>query len=272
MMEQSDPAITRGLAYLSSHRNRSGSFGTGPGYTGNVAVTSLGALAFMAAGNQPNRGPYGRVVTDALRFVLSQENRRGNHPGFLHNSDDMAHGPMYSHGFGTLFLAEVSGMVEDPSLRDDVDAKLHRAVKLIIASQNPEGGWRYDPEPRPLPHDADISVTICQIMALRAARNVGIAVPKTCVDRCVQYVMDCQDRMRGYFRYQTAGGGRMDSEAFARTAAGVVALYSAGYYLNTDVAQIKDPVERSGGPTTPSPGSSSASTSCGATAPSAGRS
>src|SRR5437762_1343598 len=43
-----DRAIDKGLAYLAARRNRNGSFGTG-GYVGNVAVTSLGALAFMAA-------------------------------------------------------------------------------------------------------------------------------------------------------------------------------------------------------------------------------
>ena len=236
---QTDQAVKNGLAFLASHRNRNGSFGTN-GYTGNVAVTSLAALAFMAAGNQPNRGPYGRIVTDALRFVLSQENRDRFHPGFLHNPDGTPHGPMYGHGFGTLFLAEVSGMVQDAALSDEVNAKLHRAVKLILDSQNSEGGWRYDPEPRSPPHDADISVTICQIMALRTARNVGITVPKAKVDRCVQYVMACQDRQDGYFRYQTTGGGGTGPEAFARTAAGVVALYSAGYYLNTDTTQIKD--------------------------------
>ena len=226
---RTDQTIDRGLVFLAQHRNRDGSFGTNV-YTGNVAVTSLGALAFMAAGNQPYRGPYGRIVLDALHFVLAQENSRGGHPGFLHNPVDSSHGPMYGHGFGTLFLAEVSGMVHDRSLRDEVDAKLHRAVQLILNSQNPEGGWRYDPDGR----EADISVTICQIMALRAARNAGISVPKSKVDRCVEYVKACQDRRFGYFRYQKFGGGG-DQQAFARTAAGVVALYSAGIYNGPEV-------------------------------------
>jgi hypothetical protein len=229
---RTDQAIERGLAFLNStQRGRvSGSFGTGL-YTGNVAVTSLAALAFMAAGNQPNRGPYGRIVLDALRYVLAQENKMpGGRPGFLHNPMDSSQGPMYGHGFGTLFLAEVSGMVHDRGLREELDAKLHRAVKLILDSQNSEGGWRYNPGP----HDADISVTICQIMALRAARNAGIAVPKSKVDKCVEYVKACQDlRFGGYFRYQKQGGGSV--QAFARTAAGVVALYSAGIYKGPEV-------------------------------------
>ena len=231
---RADQAVDRGLSFLNAARRGRvpGSFGTGVNYTGNVAVTSLAALAFMAAGNQPNRGPYGRIVLDALRYVMAQENKGpGNHPGFLHKPNDLSndHGPMYSHGFGTLFLAEASGMVHDRALREELDAKLHRAVHLILASQNSEGGWRYFPEP----HDADISVTICQIMALRAARNAGVAVPKSKVDKCVEYVKACQDGRFGYFRYRKQENG--DNEAFARTAAGVVALYSAGIYKGPEV-------------------------------------
>jgi hypothetical protein len=228
---EADQAIDDGLKYLSSHRHRDGSFGTNA-YAGNVAVTSLAAMAFMSGGHQPNRGPYGGVVTDALRFVLSQENRAGNKPGFLHNPNATPHGPMYGHGFATLFLAEAVGMVHDRKLRDEVRDKLHRAVRVILDSQNVEGGWRYTPEPR----DADLSVTICQIMALRAARNAGVAVPKAKVDRCVEYVKRCQDRTQGWFRYMAQGGGGGGfGQGFARTAAGVVALYSAGIYSGPEV-------------------------------------
>ena len=225
-----DRAIENGLRFLKEHQHRDGSFGTG-GYQGNVAVSSLGGVAFMAGGHQPNRGAYGRVVTDALKFVLSQAGRRGGPAGFLHNPEATPHGPMYGHGFGTLFLAEVSGMVHDKTLREEVTKKLHRAVDVIKDSQNKEGGWRYNPERR----DADISVTVCQIMALRAARNAGVAVPKQVVDDCVAYVKRCQDKMQGWFRYMAQGGGGGGQQAFARTAAGISALYSAGVYKGEEI-------------------------------------
>ncbi|HEY7313341.1 MAG TPA: prenyltransferase/squalene oxidase repeat-containing protein [Gemmataceae bacterium] len=243
---KTDEAIDRGLAYLNGHVNHDGSFGTG-GYTGNVAVTSLAGLAFMAGGNQPNRGPYGRKITKALKFVLDQENRehrlRGgaDHPGFLHNPQASPHGPMYGHGFATLFLAEAAGMVHDKTLRDDLHKKLRLAVKLILKSQNQEGGWRYTPEPR----DADLSVTICQIMALRSARNAGIAVPKSAVNNCVKYVKDCQDKTQGWFRYMKQGGGGGGAQGFARTAAGVCALYSAGIYKGREIEKGLEFLRRS---------------------------
>lgn len=222
--ENTQRAIDGSLAWLAQQQHQGGqtggSFGTGQ-YHGNVAVTSLAGLAFMAGGNQPGRGRYGDVVTRTIRYIISQEDRVA-HPGFLNAPRSAFHGPMYGHGFATLFLAEVYGMVNEPGLRSELRATLGRAVQLIIRSQNNEGGWRYQPRPA----DADLSVTICQIMALRAARNAGIAVPKTCADKCTEYVKRCQDPNSGGFRYQTFGG----APGFARTAAGVVALNSAGIY------------------------------------------
>lgn len=218
-------AIDSGLAYLERQQHQDGSFGTNQ-QVGNVAITSLCGLAFMAGGHQPNRGRYGRCVTRALEYVLSQEDRLT--PGFLTNPRASFHGPMYGHGFATLFLAEAHGMVNNLELRERLRGTLDRAVKLLIRTQNSEGGWRY----RPVKADADISVTICQIMALRAARNAGYAVPKKVADDCIRYVKDCQDlRGSGGFRYQKFGG----IPGFARTAAGVVALNSAGLYEGEEV-------------------------------------
>jgi len=219
-------AIDQGLAFLSRSQHPDGSFGTGQ-YEGNIAVTSLAALAFMAGGHQAGRGAFGSVVTRTLEYVLNQED--GGHPGFLHCTRDSTHGPMYGHGFGTLFLAEAQGMVaRPPALRDRLRETLKRAVELIINTQNGEGGWRYQPEKK----EADISVTICQIMALRAARNAGLYVPKATVDRCIAYVKRCQNRDGG-FRYMAVAP--QSQTGFARTAAGVVALYSAGVYKGPEI-------------------------------------
>lgn len=222
-------AIDQGLAYLARNQHFDGSFGTGR-FQGDIAVTSLSALALMAAGNQPNRGKYGRNVTRALEYVLSRETPfffGRPTPGFL-CARNQVQGPMYGHGFGTLFLAEAYGMVHSRGLRKRLSATLRRAVKLIVSAQNREGGWRY----RPFPENADISVTVCQIMALRAARNAGISVPRHTVDRCIQYVKDCQNFSGdGGFRYMRQGGGT----GFARTAAGVTALFSAGKYKGPEV-------------------------------------
>ena len=110
-------------------------------------------------------------------------------------------------------------MVHDKALREEVREKLHQAVKLILDSQNGEGGWRYTPGSR----DADLSVTICQIMALRAARNAGIAVPQ--VDgryAASNYVKALPGPPRRLVPLHEAGRRRRRPQGFARTAAGVV--------------------------------------------------
>ena len=81
-------AIDQGLAFLAGAQHPDGSFGDRQ-YHGNVGITSLAALAMMAGGSQPGRGRYGNVVSRALEFVLSQEDR--NTPGFLHNSTVTTH-------------------------------------------------------------------------------------------------------------------------------------------------------------------------------------
>src|SRR4051794_25137880 len=190
-----DTAIDNGLRYL-ANAARSGPFGVRGNYRGNVAVNSLAALAFMAAGNQPDRGKYGRIVTDTLKFILSLSHPDGFEAGYLINRQATPHGPMYGHGFGTLFLGEVHGMVHEEKLREEVARKLRLALDLIVNCQNRQGGWRYTPNS----HDADLSVTVCQMVALRSARNAGFAVPKDCRDRCVAYVKSCQ-APEGYFNY-----------------------------------------------------------------------
>lgn len=214
---QADQAIRQGLDYLSRQQLPDGSFGS-EGYRRNVAVVSLAGLAFLANGSTTGRGPYGRNVSQCLAFVLEH----ADESGFINAPEGSSHGPMYGHGFATLFLAEAYGMQPDPAVRE----RLVKAVKLIINTQNDEGGWRYQPERK----EADISVTICQVMALRAARNAGIFVGNDTIDRCTDYVKRCQNADGG-FAYMLPGG----ESAFPRTAAGIVALYSAGVYEGEEI-------------------------------------
>lgn len=212
ILPETQKAIDRGLLYLANRQHSEGSLGSGTNYRRNVAVTSLAGMAFLSAGHMPGRGTYSKNVDKSIDFVLSC----ARPTGYIIREDSAGHGPMYGHGFATLFLAEVYGM----SPRKDIREALKKAVDLIVSSQNREGGWRYTPTDK----DADVSVTVCQMMALRAARNCGIAVPKTTVDQCVDYVKKCQNPDGG-FRYQLSIRPQSD---FPRSAAGVVTLYSAG--------------------------------------------
>ncbi len=180
-------------------------------------------MAFMSSGSTPGRGPHGKNVDRAIDYLLAHTEESG----FINVPNASSHGPMYGHGFATLFLSECYGMTQ----RTDIREKLTKAVQLIINTQNDEGGWRYQPVRR----DADISVTICEVMALCAARNSGLYVPRETIDRCIDYVKRRQNADGG-FMYMLQGG----QSQFPRSAAGVVALYSAGIY---DSPEIKKGLE-----------------------------
>lgn len=218
-----DKAIGRGLDYLAARQHPDGAIGSG-GYRGNVAVVSLAAMAMMAGGSTPGRGPRGAQVGLCLDYVLANT----QDSGYIIAPAFAQHGPMYGHGFATMFLAECYGMTPRPDIRE----KLSKAVKLIERTQNSEGGWRYDPRQM----DGDISVTIAQVMALRAARNAGIHVPKLVIDRSTSYIKRSQNPDGG-FRYQLTGGRE---SAFPRSAAAVVGLYSLGVYEGDELTKGLD--------------------------------
>src|SRR4051812_4175957 len=212
LMVPARPVVEKALKYLATRQQEDGAF-SNSGYGRNAAVVALAGMAWLAGGSTPGRGPYGAEVGKVSEYLLDHCEQSG----FISVEGAQSHGPMYEHGFATLFLAEVYGM----SPRDDLRDKLVRAVDLIVRTQNAEGGWRYQPRRE----DADLSVTICQIMALRAARNAGLKVPNETVDKCVGYVKRSQNADGG-FRYMLSSGESL----FPRSEAGVVALHSAGEY------------------------------------------
>ncbi len=210
---QINSAVTRGLEWLSKNQQPDGSFSGGD----NIGIASLAGIALLADGSLPGEGPYGQACERTLNYVLKSCQESGLIATQNYGS------PMYGHGFATLFLAEVYGQ----SGRDDVKEKLQNAIRLLIQTQNREGGWRY----QPVPNDADISVTICEIMALRAARNAGIKVPKLTIDRAIDYVKKSQEPDGGFSYMLTSRGS-----AFPRSAAGVACLFYAGVYDGKEIA------------------------------------
>jgi len=221
---QARKCIDSGLACLARTQNENGSWDTAS-YGAPTAVAALAGLAFMSDGHVPGRGKYGGNVSRALDYVLAS----AQPSGLLEYGSP--HHAMYSQGFSTLFLAEAWGMAERADLKD----KLKNAVDLIVRTQNREGGWRYEPKVA----DADISVTVCQIAALSAAANAGIAVPRETVDNAVEYLGRCA-RPDGGFSYQAGSGesgyprsgGALFCYALTGNSKASQALRSIGYLLN----------------------------------------
>lgn len=218
---QSEAAVERGLAYLASRQEPDGHWRSG-NYNSEVAMTAFSLLAYLASGNQPGRGKYGITMNLAADYLANSVQMDGSFApvGLIRNG---AGGPpMYGHGFATLALAEVFGMTH----RRDIKLKLSAAIKLIEDTQSQsgnrytDGGWRY----QPMQSDADISVTVVQVLALRAARNAGLKVAQSTIDRAVAYMKRCANNPDGGFSYQV----NLHQSGPARTGAGTLSLLMAG--------------------------------------------
>ncbi len=205
--------IEGGIRFLASKQLPNGSWGmTDFERRHPVAMTGYVLMAFLATGNLPGEGEQGRVARAGLQYLLDVAKPDGTF------GDRTLGQYMYNHGIATIALAELYGQTQAA----DIKSKLDRAIKLIISCQNAEGGWRY----RPIAQDADISVTVLQVVALRAAKNAGIDVPQETINRAVRYVKSCYDPPSGGFTYQPANR----APGYARTAAAIYSLQVCGLY------------------------------------------
>ncbi|HLL87705.1 MAG TPA: prenyltransferase/squalene oxidase repeat-containing protein [Tepidisphaeraceae bacterium] len=216
---QTESVIKGALKWLATRQQPSGAW-VERQY--QAAFTSYALLAFLTAGHVPNEGEHGKTVARGTKFLLDCVRP----DGFIAApTDELSHG-MYGHGIGAIALGELYGQTKDATVRP----KLQKAIQLIVASQNNEGGWRY----RPVKSDADVSVTVLQVVALRVAKNSGLDVPQATIDKAVQYVRSCSHKESGGFTYQAGRG----NPGFARTAAAIYSLQVCGQY--------DDPLVKSG--------------------------
>ncbi len=240
-------AVARGLEWLRKTQRADGAWEGNVGFKENEqyritslgpvrdpGITALAGTAMLAGGHLPGRGPYGDSLNRAIDYVLSCVSDKG----YISENGTR----MYSHAFAALFLAEVYGSSLDREKNEIVREKLVRAVKFILGAQNDQGGWRYESNAA----DSDMSVTVCQLMALRAARNKGIPVPQKAIDAALKYVLESAvtgsgggnwgwrgdgDMRRGAFRYQYRERNPIFTRAsLALTGAGMTSLFGAGLY------------------------------------------
>jgi prenyltransferase/squalene oxidase-like repeat protein len=221
-------AVDRGLAYLVRTQEAIGSWRGIIGrkvhvrYVGHeghdVGVTALAGLSLLARLGRDGATAEHRLAAErALRWICGQV----RDDGFIAADGSR----MYGHAFATLFLARACRSELGADL--PVKEKLEKAAGLIVGAQNAEGGWRYLPGS----NDSDLSVTACQLVALRASRAAGIEVPEDALRRGLDYVKSTYKEVfpvGGVFRYQIATTAAPSRYSFALTAAGLLVLAEAG--------------------------------------------
>lgn len=218
-MAQIEATVDRGLEYLLKTQKPDGSWPCQFG--NNNGINGICLLAFLGRGHAPGRGPYQGVVNRAVRFIRSTQRGDG-----LYASPNMSHGPMYEHALATLAMIQAYGFVPTADMRSSVQ----QAVDLIVKAQSPgggtKGGWRY----QPAPGAADLSVTVMQVVALRAAQNARLTVPTETMERAAEYVRRCANK--GGFCYQPGG-----NPSPAQTAAGCLSMQLLGKFDDPTVEQ-----------------------------------
>ncbi len=216
-----EESVDRALAWLAAQQNADGSFPTVD--QAQPAVTSLCVLAFLSRGHQSGAGPYGQQINRGIDFTLSCQQPDGvfskliPEPGNGRSFTVIQRAGGYNHPFAGLMLGEVYGQVtgeREQKVKEAIQKALVYSRALQTRPNKPagqEGGYRY------LNVDSsDLSVTVCELMFLRSARNAEFDVPQQYVDEALSYVRRSADPVAGTFAYQPsalqARGG-----PFART-------------------------------------------------------
>jgi hypothetical protein len=223
----SEKASELGLAWLANNQGKEGNW-----ETQDLGLVSVGALAFLSAGNTPETGKYRENVRKSLDYVLANAKPSGmlNITG---NRRDM-----YNHGLATFVLTQAYGMSNDKRL----GRTLRKAVKLIIDVQCKDGGWDYVGARQDKGHD--LSLAVMQAKALRGSMDIGIHIPRDTINLAVKSVQGYYRSKRGKADDLAARYGWREEEAkypgrftynggqgtTAMAAAGAVCLQEFGKY------------------------------------------
>lgn len=217
--ERVDAAVAAGLAWLAAAQREDGHWPSAR-YPDSLGLDGLALLAFLADGHVPYEGEHAAVVDRGLGFMVASVHadvlciERNRHE-------------MYDHGLALLALAQAYGMTERPEIRVLVE----RAVSLSVRCQAADGGWGYVA----MPKSQDLSLSVMQLMGLRAARSAGLNVPGYTIEAGLDYALRrCHDPVSGGFGYNDA------LPRFTMTACGVVTLQTCGKLA------VTDPVVRDG--------------------------
>jgi hypothetical protein len=240
--------IAKGLEYLARTQARDGHWSANAGQY-PTTMTPLAAMALLMEGSTLREGKYADHIRRAADWLMDRCQRNGL-VGNPNNPSEFSR-YMYGHGFSMLFLAQVYGEEEDMDRRKKLEGILTRAVEFTGKAQTSRGGWGYVSAADGQGFDEG-SVTVTQVQALRAARNAGIPVPKSIIDKAQDYLKKCTTQ-RGGIIYSLAHGNAFNgAERPALTGAAIACGFSSGQY-NSDYVkkwikycQTAIPIDRSG--------------------------
>lgn len=207
--------MTASLSWLARHQDSDGSWRvTGhtdacrdacepnPGAADfDTGVTGLALLAFLGAGythlsrDLIDGCSMGDVVRKAVQWLAGHQDAEGA------VGRRSAAKFLYGHAIAALALSEAYGMTGSPLLREPAE----RAIRFLVAAQNPGRGWRYEPRSG----ENDTSATGWAIMALKSAELSGLPFPASGYDGARAWLDEVTDPESVRSGYTARGTGKV---------------------------------------------------------------
>ncbi|MCI0642881.1 MAG: terpene cyclase/mutase family protein [Gemmataceae bacterium] len=227
------PSIEKSLAWLVQQQNKDGSWPDVWKQT-DVACTGAAGLALLMEGSTAAKGKYSQNIKSAVDWMV-QNCRKGKDDGLLHarlvRTDNMI-----GQSYAVLFLAGAYTREEKSDVKDfnarltrvrrrEMEEVLKRAVQFIVRAQAANGGW--SPTFRQDGKDLDDAVsTLQQILALRAAQQAGIDVPKETIEKAFGY-LEKMTTPRGGMPFSSLKAGKDGNERPGLTIAAFASTYGS---------------------------------------------
>ncbi len=216
--------IERGLAFLAAAQDSDGCFPTElGGKTGKVVVTSLGGLAFLAAGVKPKPG---NPLDRALQYVMRNCNVEERSP--FGDMGGMGGGGNWNQtnwelGYGLMFLSEMARRTGSA----EIAAKCQEIVTQIERNQEASGGWAHGPGgPNALGYLELEIVMNYLLLGLGGAKRLGLEVDDGRILRSLAWI-EATSSGDGGIGYSDRQGQKGYGEA-GRTAGAILAFAAVG--------------------------------------------
>ncbi len=220
---RTEAAVLEALRWLVRNQRQNGEWSLlgpyrdGANFENRQAATAMALLAFQGAGYTHRGGSheFTQAVERGWKALLKHQDETGS---FFDKGP--RHHRLYTQAQCTIAICELYAMTQDSELRD----LAQKAIDYCVASQAPQGGWRYDPG-----IDSDTSVTGWFVMALKSGQMAGLSVPSETFERTNEYLERAATSGGAQYSYRPS-----EPPSLSMTAEGLLCRQYLGWNRDND--------------------------------------
>lgn len=198
--ERARDSVRQAVDYLLRAQNRDGSWGDDHGSPGDLGNTAIGALALLADGSTPTRGPHALALRRAIDWIARrtrgcEEGQMMIKPGTLLQRKLGENADLY---LVSLLYSQMLGMNVDAHDDQRMHSELTAMCRMISSLQKSNGAWETSYEP--------MLTTVLAWMSLKFAAAAGVTIHQASPHKVVEYLTrECLEEKSGIFREQRWG-------------------------------------------------------------------